>query len=108
MASTPSTRRQLDGVAVCSLTARFSQHVHPTHWLICAQAIGGASGFFVGTDVAYLGGDGNFLRPIVGVEDFDSDVLGIVKAGTSTGLGFCAFQSVQNVTFAQGSAWIDP
>jgi len=82
--------------------------VHPTHWLICAQAIGGASGFFVGTDVAYLGGDGNFLRPIVGVEDFDSDILGIVKAGTSTGLGFCAFQSVQNVTFAQGSAWIDP
>ena len=53
-------------------------------------------------------GDGNFLRPIVGVEDFDSDILGIVKAGTSTGLGFCAFQSVQNVTFAQGSAWIDP
>jgi hypothetical protein len=73
-----------------------------------SMAIGGASGFFVGTDVAYLGGDGNFLRPIVGVEDFDSDVLGIVKAGTSTGLGFCAFQSVQNVTFAQGSAWIDP
>ena len=53
-------------------------------------------------------GDGTFLRPLVGVEDFDSDVLGIVKAGTSTGLGFCAFQSVQNVTFAQGSAWIDP
>ena len=48
------------------------------------------------------------LRPLVGVEDFDSDILGIVKAGTSTGLGFCAFQSVQNVTFAQGSAWIDP
>ena len=45
---------------------------------------------------------------MVGVEDFDSDVLGIVKAGTSTGLGFCAFQSVQNVTFSQGTAWIDP
>ena len=73
-----------------------------------SMAIGGASGFFVGTDVAYLGGDGNFLRPVVGVEDFDSDLLGIVKAGSSTGLGFCAFQSVQNVTFAQGSAWLDP
>ena len=40
MASTPSTRRRLDGVAVWSLTARFGQHgsVHPTHWLICSQA----------------------------------------------------------------------
>ena len=32
MASTPSPRRQLDGVAVWSLTARL-----PTHWLIYAQ-----------------------------------------------------------------------
>ena len=30
MASTPSTRRQLDGVAVWVFE-------HPTHWLICAQ-----------------------------------------------------------------------
>ena len=56
-----------------------------------SMAIGRASGFFVGTDVAYLGGDGNFLRPVVGDGDFDSDVLGIVKAGTSAGLGYCAF-----------------
>ena len=39
MASTPSTRRQHDGVAVWSLTDRFSQHyrVHPPHWLISTQ-----------------------------------------------------------------------
>ena len=50
MASTPSSRRQLDGVAAWSLTDRFSQHghvlaerglcgelSHPTLWLICAQ-----------------------------------------------------------------------
>ena len=40
MASTPSPRRQLDGVAVWSLTARFSQHGRvrlPTHWLVRAQ-----------------------------------------------------------------------
>jgi len=73
-----------------------------------SMAIGGASSFFVGTDVAYLGGEGNFLRPVVGVEDFDSDGLGIVKAGASTALGFCAFQSVQNVTYKQGTAWLDP
>ena len=72
-----------------------------------SMAIGGASSFFVGTDVAYLGGDGNFLRPIVGVEDVDSDLLGVAKAGTSTGLGFMAFQSVQNVVFKEGEAWLD-
>ncbi len=33
MASTPSTRRQLDGVAVWVL----HHSLHPTHWLICAQ-----------------------------------------------------------------------
>ena len=72
------------------------------------MAIGGASSFFVGTDVAYLGGEGNFLRPVVGVEDFDSDLLGVAKAGTSTALGFVAFQSVQNVAFKSGTAWLDP
>ncbi|KAH8048232.1 mannosyl-oligosaccharide 1,2-alpha-mannosidase [Aureococcus anophagefferens] len=72
-----------------------------------SMAIGGASSFFVGTDVAYLGGDGNFLRPLVGVEDVDSDLLGVAKAGTSTGLGFMAFQSVQNVVFKEGEAWLD-
>ena len=72
-----------------------------------SMAIGGASSFFVGTDVAYLGGDGNFLRPLVGVEDCDADLVGIVKAGTSTGLGFCTFQTVQNLTYKDGEAWLD-
>ena len=73
-----------------------------------SMAIGGASSFFVGTDVAYVGGEGNFLRPLVGVEDFDSDILGVAKAGTSTALGFVAFQSIQNLTFKNGAAWLDP
>jgi len=30
------------------------------------------------------------------------------KAGTSTALGFVAFQSVQNVAFKAGTAWLDP
>ena len=38
MTFTPSTRRQLDSVAVRSLSARF--RMRPTHWLICAQ-VGG-------------------------------------------------------------------
>merc|ERR1711871_1209892 len=37
-------------------------------------AIGGATGCFVGTDVSYLDGAGNFLRPIVGIEDGMSDL----------------------------------
>ena len=36
MTSTPSTRRQPDGVTVWSYTTRFSHHVHPTHCLIYA------------------------------------------------------------------------
>ena len=52
--------------------------------------------------------EGNFLRPVFGVEDFDSDLLGVAKAGTSTALGFVAFQSVQNVAFKSGTAWLDP
>ena len=32
----------------------------------------------------------------------------MAKAGTSTALGFVAFQSVQNVAFKSGTAWLDP
>lgn len=45
-------------------------------------AIGGASGAFVGTDVAYLNGDGNFLKPFFGVEPDMSELEGCIRAGT--------------------------
>lgn len=67
-------------------------------------AIGGATGAFVGTDVSF---SGNWLRPLIGVEEATSDFIGMVKAGSSTSLGFGAFQSVQNVTFPKGSNWTD-
>lgn len=60
-------------------------------------SIGGATGAFVGTDVVYLGGEGNFLRPLVGVEAVDSVLLGCTKAGSATALGFSAAQVAQNV-----------
>jgi hypothetical protein len=44
-------------------------------------AIGGASGAFVGTDVAYLGGEGNFLRDLIGVEPDMSQFEGCFRAG---------------------------
>lgn len=67
-------------------------------------SIGGATGAFVGTDVSFAG---NWLRPVVGVEEATSDLVGMVKAGSSTALGFGAFQSVQNVSFPAGSNWTD-
>ena len=45
-------------------------------------AIGGGSSAFVGTDVAYLSGEGNFLRPIVGVEPDMSAIEGCIRAGS--------------------------
>ncbi|KAJ1444639.1 hypothetical protein M885DRAFT_552406 [Pelagophyceae sp. CCMP2097] len=72
-----------------------------------SMAIGGASACFVGTDTAYLGGEGNFLRPLVGVEAVDSAVTGCLKAGTSTAVGFIAAQSVQNITYPKSQAWLD-
>lgn len=68
-------------------------------------SIGGATGAFVGTDVSF--GDANWLRPVVGVEESFSDLQGMATAGFSTSLGFAAFQSMQNVTFARGKSWVD-
>ena len=72
-----------------------------------SASIGAASGAFVGTDTAYLGGDGNFLRPIVGVEGTDGALLASTKAGTSTAIGFAALQSAQNIAYSKGKNWTD-
>lgn len=68
-------------------------------------SIGGATGCFVGTDVSF--GDANWLRPVVGIEESFSDMLGQVKAGTSTALGFVAFQGVQTFVVPKGKCWVD-
>jgi len=70
-------------------------------------AIGGATGAFVGTDVAYMDGAGNFLRPAVGIEEGMSDIAGCITAGSSTALGFAVFQTGQNVTAKPGTNWTD-
>jgi len=70
-------------------------------------SIGGASGAFVGTDTAYLGGSGNFLRPIVGVEGTDAALVASTKAGLSTAIGFAAVQSAQNIAYSKGKNWTD-
>ena len=73
-----------------------------------SSTIGGATGFFVGTDTAYLAGDGNWLRPVVGIEDGASVLVGCVTAGSSTALGFAVSQSAQNLVYPKGQCWLDP
>jgi hypothetical protein len=69
-------------------------------------AIGGATGFFVGTDAAYLP-DQNFLIDLVGITDGTPDLTGCAIAGTSTSMGFCATQSVMNVLYPPKKCWND-
>ena len=69
-------------------------------------AIGGATGFFVGTDVAYLP-EQNFLIGVVGIQDGTPDIVGSTIAGTSTALGFVASQSTMNMIYPAGKLWND-
>lgn len=69
-------------------------------------AIGGATGFFVGTDAAYLP-DQNFLIDIVGITDTVPDLTGCAIAGSSTALGFGVTQTGFNVVFPAGKCWND-
>jgi len=69
-------------------------------------AIGGATGFFVGTDAAYLP-DQNFLIDIVGIQDGTLDLTGCIIAGSSTSLGFASCQTALNVVYPPGKCWND-
>jgi len=69
-------------------------------------AIGSATGFFVGTDAAYLP-DQNFLIDIVGIQDGTSSLAGCAIAGTSTSLGFAASQTGLNLAYPKGKCWND-
>jgi len=71
-----------------------------------SAAIGGATGFFVGTDAAYLP-DQNFLINVVGIQDGTPDLVGSMIAGTSTSMGFVAAQSVLNGIYPTGKCWND-
>jgi hypothetical protein len=71
-----------------------------------SYVIGGATGFFVGTDAAYLP-DQNFLINFVGIPDGTPDLVGCAIAGTSTGMGFLTSQSVFNVIYPTGKCWND-
>ena len=69
-------------------------------------AIGGATGFFVGTDAGYLPQQ-NFLIDAVGILDGTPDLVGCAIAGTSTSLGFGAAQSAMNIAYPKDKCWND-
>mmetsp|Transcript_12411 Transcript_12411/g.24811 ORF Transcript_12411/g.24811 Transcript_12411/m.24811 type:complete len:319 (+) Transcript_12411:81-1037(+) len=71
-----------------------------------SAAIGGATGFFVGTDTAYLPAQ-NFLFDVVGIHDATPQLMGCAIAGTSTGLGFVAAQTTLNAIYPAGKLWND-
>jgi len=71
-----------------------------------SAAIGGATGFFVGTDAAYLP-EQNFLISAVGIQDGTPDLVGCAIAGTSTSLGFLSAQSAMNILYPTGKCWND-
>jgi len=71
-----------------------------------SAAIGGATGFFVGTDAAYLP-DQNFLIDLVGIQDGTPDLTGCAIAGASTSLGFMTAQSGMNIIYPTGKCWND-
>ena len=71
-----------------------------------SMAVGGATGCFVGTDVSY--GSSNWLGVFgIGVEETDSVLEGMIKAGTLTAMGFTAVQTAQNVFVPHNHCWLD-
>lgn len=71
-----------------------------------SMAIGGATGFFVGTDASYLP-EQNFLIHMVGIGPNVSDFKGCAIAGTSTAMGFLSAQSAMNLAYPAGKSWND-
>jgi hypothetical protein len=71
-----------------------------------ALAIGGATGFFVGTDTVYLPSQ-NFLIDAVGIHPGTPNLTSCVVAGTSTSLGFFCAQSGLNFVYPSGKCWND-
>jgi len=95
-----------------TILSGYLEHVHePTYEnsktdMSLSSVIGGATGFFVGTDAAYLP-EQNFLIDIVGIQDGTPDLAGAAIAGSSTALGFAASQTGLNVIFPAGKCWND-
>jgi len=95
-----------------TILSGYFEHIHgPTYEnsktdMSLSTAIGGATGFFVGTDAAYLPSQ-NFLIDVVGIQDGTPDLVGAAVAGSSTALGFAVAQTGLNGIFPSGKCWND-
>lgn len=95
-----------------TILSGYLEHVHePTYEnsktdASLSVAIGGATGFFVGTDAAYLP-EQNFLIKAVGIADGTPDLTGCAIAGTSTSLGFVSAQTALNMIYPAKKCWND-
>jgi len=67
-------------------------------------SIGGGSACFVGTDYNMLG---NPFKDLLGITPTDTAVMGCLRAGTSTSLGYLAFQTGQNLALPVGKNYLD-
>lgn len=95
-----------------TILSGFLEHVHePTYEnstrdANLSLAIGGATGFFVGTDAIYLP-EQNFLIDIVGIKEGTPALSSCAIAGSSTSLGFASSQTVFNLVYPPKKNWID-
>ena len=95
-----------------TILSGYLEHIHePTYEnskndASLSVAIGGATGFFVGTDAAYLP-EQNFLIKVVGIQDGTPDLVGCAIAGSSTSLGFVSAQSALNMIYPAKKCWND-
>ena len=68
-------------------------------------AVGGAAGFFLGTDVSY--GAANYLGGALGIQETFSPLTASVTAGTSTMIGFSVIQLGENLAYPKDKCWVD-
>lgn len=70
---------------------------------LLAIAVGAGAALFVATDPGYTGHAFTWLA----IHEGDSNALGIVKAGSSTFVGFSIMQTIENLLLPIGSNWLD-
>jgi len=67
-------------------------------------SIGGGSAAFVGTDYNMIG---NPFRSLLGITPTDTALMGCIRAGASTALGFLTLQTGQNLALPIGLNYLD-
>jgi len=67
-------------------------------------SIGGGAACFVGTDYNMIG---NPFKNLLGIASTDTALMGCIRAGASTSIGYFAVQTAQNLTLPIGMNYLD-